>query len=78
MEQAALFHSNKYSADSACEHCEGIIRHESWCITTNPRVFYAYDIIIHPENMTQQDQIILHALAALWNPAVCSGKCPKK
>lgn len=77
MEQATLFHSNKYSADSACEHCEGIIRHESWCITTNPRVFYAYDVIVHPESMTQQDRIILHALTVLWNPAVCSGKCPK-
>jgi hypothetical protein len=27
--------------------------------------------------MTQQDRIILHALTVLWNPAVCSGKCPK-
>ena len=21
-------HSNKYSADAACEHCEGVVRHE--------------------------------------------------
>jgi hypothetical protein len=26
-------HSNQYSADSACGHRDGIIRHEIWCIT---------------------------------------------
>ena len=32
-----LTHSNQYSADSACGHCDGVIRHEAWCITQNAR-----------------------------------------
>ena len=28
-------HSNQYSADSACGHCEGVVRHEPWCTTQN-------------------------------------------
>jgi hypothetical protein len=31
--EAALYHSNGYNAQAACEHCEGIIRHERWCQT---------------------------------------------
>jgi len=79
---SSVYHSNKYSADSACEHCAGIIRHAPWCITENKNVLYAYNIILHPENMTEQDRIILHALGVVWTglelPAVCSGNCPKK
>jgi len=74
-----VYHSNKYSADSACEHCAGIIRHETWCITENKNVLYAYDIILHPEKMTEQDRIILHALGVIWTGLVlCDGTCPKK
>jgi hypothetical protein len=36
--KAALHHSNGYNAQAACEHCEGIIRHERWCLTFNPVV----------------------------------------
>jgi hypothetical protein len=31
--QTPCHHSNQYSADSACMHCDGVIRHESWCTT---------------------------------------------
>ena len=34
--QFPLSHSNQYSADSACEHCDGVIRHEPWCIMRIP------------------------------------------
>ena len=37
-----LSHSNQYSADSACGHCEGVVRHEPWCVTQNAGVQYAY------------------------------------
>jgi hypothetical protein len=40
--QVPSFHRNRYSADSACEHCEGIIRHEPWGISIDPAVYYAY------------------------------------
>ncbi len=39
--QLPLSHSDQYSADSACGHCDGVIRHEPWCITQSPRVQYA-------------------------------------
>ncbi len=34
-------HSNQYHAQAACEHCEGIVRHEPCCITLDPVVYYA-------------------------------------
>ncbi len=30
---ASWYHSNRYNAQAACEHCGGIVRHEKWCIT---------------------------------------------
>lgn len=69
------FHSNRYAAQSACEHCGGIIRHESWCITLDPVVYYAYEIVINPNRLTLADSLILHALGVSWTPMPCSGKC---
>jgi hypothetical protein len=46
--QLPLTHSNQYSADSACGHCDGVIRHEPWCITQNPSVHYAYEVVLTP------------------------------
>ena len=72
---SVLFHSNKYSRDAACEHCSGVIRHESWCITHNPRVRYAYEIVVHPEELTLEDRLILHALGTSWMPRECTKSC---
>ena len=49
--KAALSHSNGYSAQAACEHCEGIIRHERWYQTFNPVVSYAYRIVVSAERI---------------------------
>jgi hypothetical protein len=65
---AAIFHSNRYHADAACHHCGGLIRHENWCITHNPRVFYAYEIVVDPQKLQFGDQLILHALGVNWMP----------
>ena len=46
----ALFHSNQYCAASACEHCDGVIRHEPWCITRNSLVLYAYEVALQTES----------------------------
>jgi hypothetical protein len=35
-------HSNQYSADSACGHCDGVIRHELW-------------LFHHPETFTEEE-----------------------
>jgi hypothetical protein len=59
-------HSNQYSADSACAHCEGVIRHESWCPAQNANVLYAYQAVSEPHLLSLGDQLILHALGVAW------------
>lgn len=60
------FHHNKYSADAACKHCDGVIRHESWCITLNAAVMYAYAAILDAAKLSQGDHLTLHALGVIW------------
>lgn len=71
---ATWYHSNRYSAQSACEHCGGVIRHEDWCITIDPDVYYAYQIVLDPTKLTIGDALILRSLGVLWGPN-CA--CPK-
>ena len=59
-------HGNQYTAISACVHCEGIIRHESWCPERNANVHYAYQTVSHPDLLSLGDQLILHALGVAW------------
>jgi hypothetical protein len=66
--QIPLSHSNQYSADSACGHCDGVIRHESWCLTQNATVQYAYQAVSDPDRLSSGDHLILHALGAAWTP----------
>jgi hypothetical protein len=56
----------KYSAASSCEHCDGVIRHEPWCVTVNESVLYAYEVVLDPGKLTLEDQLILHALGVAW------------
>ena len=74
--QAAIWHhSNKYSAEVACEHCEGIVRHEDWCITRSPDVLYAYEAVLDADKLTEGDRLILHALGVTWANNGCVGAC---
>ena len=66
--QIPLSHSNQYSADSACGHCDGIIRHELWCVTQNATVQYAYQAVSDSDRLSTGDHLILHALGAAWTP----------
>jgi hypothetical protein len=61
-----IFHSNRYNAQAACEHCRGIIRHEAWCITLDPVVYYAYQIVAAAGKLTVGDALILHTLGVTW------------
>jgi beta-galactosidase GanA len=63
--------SNKYSADVACEHCEGVVRHETWCITRSREVLYAYGAVLDARTLSAGDELILHALGVKW----CDNKC---
>jgi hypothetical protein len=74
-ERATIFHSNRYHAQAACEHCEGVIRHEPWCITLHPLVFYAYQIVADPSKLSVGDAIILHSLGVIWGAKPCQGTC---
>jgi hypothetical protein len=65
--EAVWKHSNKYSAESACEHCEGIVRHEVWCVTQNANVIYAFGASVDPAIMIEADHIILHGMGVAWN-----------
>lgn len=65
-DQLPWSHSNQYSADSACLHCEGVVRHEPWCHEQNADVHYAYQAVAEPDLLSLADQLILHALGAAW------------
>ena len=75
IQPAAQFHTNRCSADAACAHCGGIIRHERWCITRDPVVYYAYQIVADPSRLTPGDALILHSLGVSWEENACTGKC---
>ena len=68
-------HSNRYAADSACEHCAGVIRHEAWCITHNTEVRNAWWSVLDPEKLGLQDQLILHALGVAWTKSCGHKAC---
>ncbi len=74
---ASWYHSNQYTAESACEHCGGVVRHEHWCITCDPIVHYAYGAVLDPGTLTLSDQLILHALGASWAENRCQGTCKR-
>lgn len=76
-DKVPLVHSNRYSADSACAHCDGVIRHETWCITQNAVVQYAYQVVNDPACMSRGDRLILHALGATWTAKGTRRKRPK-
>jgi hypothetical protein len=59
-------HSNQYTANSACVHCDGIIRHESWCATQSANVHYAFRAVLDPSQLSPGDELTLHALGVAW------------
>lgn len=65
--EAVWRHSNQYSAEAACEHCEGIVRHTDWCITQNANVIYAFGASVDAAIMLEADHIILHGMGVTWN-----------
>ena len=72
---ATWYHSNRFSAEAACEHCQGVIRHEHWCIAFDPEVSYAYQIVADPTRLTFGDILILHSLGVIWGENACPSDC---
>jgi hypothetical protein len=58
---APWYHRNKYTVGNSCEHCDGVMQHESWCITRNPKVMYAYEVVLDAKKLTLVDELSLHA-----------------
>ena len=75
-DQLPLRHNNKYRADSACGHCDGVLRHEPWCVTQNASVRYAYEVISDPSHLSRGDHLILHVLGAAWTAKRILPKLP--
>jgi hypothetical protein len=69
------FHSNRYNAQAACEHCAGFIRHEPWCITVAATVHYAYEVVADPGRLSLGDTLILHSLGVTWAAKACENAC---
>ncbi len=65
--QSHAWFPNQYVVELACEHCKGVVRHEPWCITQNPNVMGAWEIVLDPTKITLHDKLILHALGVCWN-----------
>jgi hypothetical protein len=61
-----LRHSNRYSADAACAHCDGVIRHEPWCATQSEDVHYAFRVLVDSKQLSPGDELSLHALGVSW------------
>ena len=69
------YHSNQYNAETQCEHCAGVVRHEPWCITRNAAVAYAYIVAFDSAQLSESDRLILHALGVSWNGNGCRDRC---
>ena len=61
-----LHHSNQYSVESACDYCEGVIRHESWCATQSATVHYAFQAVLDSNKLSLGDELMLHGLGVVW------------
>lgn len=59
---APIYHSNKYAADAACHHCDGVVRHERWCFYTNEFTAYCSVIVDRPEFMNEYDKKFIAGL----------------
>ena len=66
-------HSNKYSLENACEVCDGLIRHESWCIIENAEVYRAFHAILY--GLDEADEARLAGMGVRWGAG--KKKCVK-
>ena len=65
-QQTELSRNNQYSAGPICDHCAGVTSHETWCITCNALVRYAFGAASDHGRLTLGDELSLHALGVEW------------
>ena len=61
-----VYHSQEHNTNAACAFCAQILDHEPWCATRDPRVFYAYQIVLDPSKISLGDSLVLHSLGVVW------------
>ena len=66
-QQIESVHGNQHPPSSICDHCGGTTTHETWCITCNTIIRYAYGIVLDGRHLNQGDKIILHDLDVEWS-----------
>jgi hypothetical protein len=50
-----------------CPHCAWfILHHARWCRERNDFMFYVFNIVEHPEMMTDFDKCTLRGLGVIW------------
>ena len=70
------YRCDQCNAGLACEYCQGITRHEPWCVFVAPIVSYAYQIVADPSNLAMGDALMLHALGVAWDKKQPGGLIP--
>ena len=58
---------SQYGEGSICGHCAGVTSHQTWCITCNAVVRYAFGVVLDGRHLTLRDELILHALGVKWS-----------
>ena len=69
-QQTESSRNNQLTVDPVCDHCAGTTSHETWCITCNPIVRYAYAAVMDGGRLTLGDELSLHALGVEWTAEV--------
>jgi hypothetical protein len=57
---------NSSERKQACIYCHGVIHHELWCATQNAIVHYALIVLSDPNQLSLEDELILHGLGVTW------------
>lgn len=65
-QQTELSRSHPEGAAGICSHCAGVTVHETWCVTRNAFVRYAYGALLDSGRLTLGDKLSLHALGVAW------------
>jgi hypothetical protein len=55
---------NKYDAAGCCTICNGVVRHEPWCVMVNKEMEYAFLLAVNPTIITEGDTIESYILWA--------------
>jgi hypothetical protein len=72
-QQTESSRTNQLTAGPPCDHCEGVTSHETWCITCNAVVRYAYGVVVDSSHLTLGDELSLHALGVRWSAEASKG-----